>query len=147
MSDLKDSGSRQQFKSGAVRDAASMKGRFDLVAVAGVLRQVLQMERGAVKYHARNWEKGMPLSVYFNSGLGHILAHVQGFDDEPHLDAALWNFACMAETHIRIQMGVLPKELDDLPYTFRGKDYQEYLKLIRNFNSQQSKPVQKKQRK
>lgn len=133
MSELKDSGSRRKFKTGAVRDGFTLKGRFDLLAIAGVARQALQMQRGAAKYDARNWELGMPLSVYLNSGLGHILAHVQGFDDEPHLDAAIWNFSCMAETQLRIQMGILPKELDDMPYTFKGKDYQEYLARLKDF--------------
>lgn len=133
MSELKDSGSRKHFGTGAVRDGGSLKGRLDLVAVAGVMRQALQMERGAAKYSARNWEKGMPLSVFLNSGIGHILAHLQGFDDEPHIDAAIWNFSCLAETEIRIKMGILPKELDDLPHTFKGRDYQQYLKILRDF--------------
>lgn len=130
---LHDSGRRRVFKTGAVRDSADVrfKGRFDLIAVAGVLGQALQMQRGALKYSARNWEKGMPLSVYLNSCIGHILAHAQGFDDEPHMDAALWNLSTLAETDLRIQMGILPKELDDLPHTFKGKGWQEYLALAR----------------
>lgn len=130
---LHDSGKRQVFASGAVRDSADvrLKGRFDLIAVAGVFGQALQMQRGAAKYDARNWEKGMPLSVFLNSAIGHLLAHAQGFDDEPHLDAAQWNISCLAETQLRIKMGVLPKELDDLPHTFKGKNWQDYLELAR----------------
>lgn len=128
---LKDSGIRRKFKTGAVRDAAQLKGKFNLLAVAGVVRHGLQMERGAAKYSARNWEKGMPLSVFFSSAMDHLFALIQGFDDEPHLDAAIWNLSCLAEGQIRIKMGLWPKELDDLPHTFKGKDFQVYMKLIR----------------
>lgn len=128
---LKDSGTRRKFKTGAVRDGATMKGRHDLAAFAGFVRANLQMERGVIKYSARNWEKGMPLSVFLNSALNHMIAFTLGFDDEPHLDAALWNLNCLAETQIRIKMGLLPKELDDLPHTYKGKDYQEYVKILR----------------
>lgn len=129
---LKDSGSRRKFGSGAVRDGAKMKGRFDLLAVAGTIRHGLQMERGAAKYSARNWEKGIPLSVYFSSAMDHLFALIQGFDDEPHLDAALWNLSALAETQVRIKMGLLPAKLDDLPHTFKGKDFQKYMALIRS---------------
>lgn len=128
---LQDSGGRRKFATGAVRDAAKLKGKFDLIAVAGLIRHGLQMERGAVKYSARNWEKGMPLSIFYTSAMNHLLAFAQGFDDEPHLDAAIWNLSCLAETQVRIQMDLLPKELDDLPHTFKGKNFQVYMKLIR----------------
>jgi hypothetical protein len=141
---LKDSGTRREFKGGAVRDAAKMKGRFDLLAIGGVIHQGLQMERGAAKYSARNWEKGMPLSVFFSSAMDHLFAFVQGFDDEPHIDAAIWNLSCLAETELRIKMGILPKELDDLPKTFRGRDFQAYMELARNFKTVGSKSIKKK---
>lgn len=119
---LKDSGDRRHFSTGAVRDAAGGKGRFDLVPYYAELAIARQMERGADKYDARNWEKGIPLSVFANSAKRHLGKLVAGYEDEPHLDAALWNLACFAETQERIRRGILPAELDDMPHTYREQD-------------------------
>lgn len=119
---LKDSGARRETGTGAVRDVPAGKGRFDLMAINGVVLQCKQMERGANKYAARNWEKGMPLSWFADSGLRHYLKFLAGYDDEPHLDAALWNLNCLAEGKERIAQGIWPAELDDLPKTYAGKN-------------------------
>jgi hypothetical protein len=119
---LKDSGDRRQFSSGAVRDMAIGKGSFDLLAMAGLVLQAKQMERGKMKYGTRNWEMGMNLSVFADSGMRHLIKHIMGFTDEPHLDAALWNLNCLAEGQKRIELGIWPKELDDLPKTYAGKE-------------------------
>lgn len=119
---LKDSGERRSFASGAVRDMAQGKGSYDLLAFSGVVLQALQMERGKDKYGPRNWEKGMNLSAFLDSGIRHAVKFAMGFDDEPHLDAALWNFNCLAEGLKRIEHGIWPKELDDLPRTYAGKE-------------------------
>jgi hypothetical protein len=119
---LKDSGERRDFGTGAVRDMAAGKGSFDLLALAGVVLQAKQMERGKDKYGPRNWEKGMPLSALADSALRHMVKHLMGFTDEPHLDAALWNLNCLAEGQKRIELGIWPKELDDLPKTYAGKE-------------------------
>lgn len=117
---LKDSGSRRAFSTGAVRDAAKGKGRFDLVPVFGVLSGALQMERGMQKYGARNWEKGMPLSTFLDCALRHMFKALAGFDDEPHWDAATWNLMCLMEGKKRVELGLWPKEFDDLPKTYAG---------------------------
>lgn len=119
---LKDSGTRQAFSTGAVRDAQTGKGRFDLIPIYGVLRIAQQMEKGAAKYSARNWEKGMPLSRFADSAMRHLVKLLAGFDDEPHLDAALWNLACLAEGQERIKRGLWPAEFDDLPKTYAGTE-------------------------
>lgn len=48
-------------------------------------------EEGANKYSARNWEKGISLHCYIDSGLRHYLKWVANFKDEPHDRAFLWN--------------------------------------------------------
>jgi hypothetical protein len=121
MTDLKDSGTRREFSTGAVRDAAEGKGAFDLLPIYGILAGALQMERGAKKYAARNWEAGMPLSRFADSAMRHLAKLIAGFDDEPHLDAALWNLMCLAEGRERIKRGLWPAELDDLPKTYAGQ--------------------------
>jgi len=117
---LKDSGARRTTSTGAVRDIAVTKGRFDLLPFFGLRRAALQMQLGAQKYDDRNWEKGMNLSWFADSASRHLGLFIAGFDDEPHLDAAIWNLLCLAEGQERIKRGLWPKELDDLPHTYKG---------------------------
>jgi len=48
-------------------------------------------EQGALKYGERNWEKGIPLHSYIDSGTRHLLQHLDGKVDEPHDRAFIWN--------------------------------------------------------
>ena len=111
----KDSGSRRSFDTGSQRDAATDKGRYDLVTPIALRRLAGLYERGAVKYNARNWEKGQPLSVYLDCAMRHMQKHLMGYRDEDHLAAAIWNVAGMMHTEHQIARGFLPAELDDLP--------------------------------
>ncbi len=112
---LKDSGERKEFSTGAHRDLSANKGRFDLLPPATLRSLAIHFEKGATKYDARNWEKGIPISRYINSGMRHLFQFADGCDDENHLIAAIWNLVCAYETLLRIQDNVLPLELYDLP--------------------------------
>lgn len=112
---LKDSGERSSFKTGAVRDAQRGKGRMDLLPVRALVEVAKVFEAGAVKYDERNWEKGIPLSRFMDSGLRHALRWLKGDRDEPHLAQACWNFLCLLDTQKRLEEGLLPAELNDLP--------------------------------
>ena len=112
---IKDSGSRSEFATGAVRDLQAGKGRMDLLPVRALVEVSRIMEEGARKYDARNWEIGIPLSRFMDSGLRHAMKWLKGDRDEPHLAQACWNFLCLLDTQIRIQEGILPTELNDLP--------------------------------
>jgi hypothetical protein len=116
MQKFKDSGTRSQFSTGAVRDAQEGKSRIDLMPVRAIFEVAKVMEEGARKYAARNWEKGIPLHRFMDSGLRHALKHLRGDKDEPHLAMACWNLLCCLETQMRIEEGLLPVELNDLPY-------------------------------
>lgn len=143
--ELKDSGSRREFESGAVRDIQAGKGRCDLLplrvialkmrdatldyigrfmetgntsflfdAVDAFLRLPpdpcregdaerregwadamldvsLHYEAGCEKYGERNWEKGIPVHCYIDSGVRHYLKHLRGDCDENHGRAFVWN--------------------------------------------------------
>jgi hypothetical protein len=137
--EIKDSGARRNFETGAVRDIADGKGRCDLLPldviaryislvdnVDGVLLSISQYiysgdsayirlaldkfnelvhwdvytmllevskhyEAGAKKYSERNWEKGIPLHCYIDSGVRHYLKYLRGDKDEPHDRAFIWN--------------------------------------------------------
>jgi hypothetical protein len=73
------------------------------------------MEDGCQKYGDRNWEKGIPICRYLDSAMRHTLKYLGGMTDEPHLVAACWNLLCALETEHRVEIGMLPKELDDRP--------------------------------
>lgn len=115
MSELKDSGVREQFKTGAVRDTAGNKPLLELIPGWASFAYGWIMEAGAKKYAARNWEKGMPMSRYLSSAKRHIESYQLGFRDEPHLWQALWNIGGAVHTQILVYLGIYPAEFYDLP--------------------------------
>lgn len=119
---LKDSGERREFTTGAVRDRGQAKGLPCLRAIHALHRYDLHNEKGAAKYAARNWEKGIPLSEFLNSAYRHLDKLLAGYTDEDHAAAALWNIIHFIETEHRIKHNILPPELDDMPHTFKGKE-------------------------
>lgn len=114
-SPIKDSGKREEFKTGSRRDTREGKGRFDLLPTRALKRLARHFEAGAKKYGDRNWEKGQEISRYVDSGIRHAFTYLQGERDEDHLIAAAWNLLCAADTEERIKAGLLPKDLDDVP--------------------------------
>lgn len=165
MAELKDSGARREFESGAVRDVQEGKGRCDLLPLdevsvffggylssgpvcfpkdevlefinqyvrhgdignlytvirkfidregmhpsTAILELAKHYEDGARKYKERNWEKGIPLHCYIDSGVRHYLKHMRGDTDEPHSRAFLWNMFGAIWTHLN------KPELIDLPF-------------------------------
>ena len=142
MSILKDSGMRQEFDTGAVRDVTEGKGRCDLLPLDVIsellkreyayvdilslidkfmatmdeeylykailkfgkiryrntpdmlLELAIHFEDGCKKYGERNWEKGMPVKRYIDSGVRHYLKWLRGDEDEPHDRAFVWNMVC-----------------------------------------------------
>lgn len=91
----KDSGKRQEFTSGAVRDTVEGKPRYSLIPVAALRRWADLMARGAEKYGERNWELGMPTSRYLDSGMRHLFSYLEGDRTEDHLSAVLFNVGAM----------------------------------------------------
>lgn len=103
------------FSTGSKRDNRDGKGRFDLLSPIVLMRDAKHMENGARKYEARNWEKGQPLSVFFDSAVRHLYRYLEGNREEDHLAAARWNIGCMIHVEEMIRRGLLPAELNDLP--------------------------------
>lgn len=69
-----------------------------------------QYEEGAKKYSSRNWEKGIPVHCFIDSGVRHCLKHLRGDTDEPHHLAFIWNMLGAMWTHEN------HPELIDLPF-------------------------------
>ena len=145
---IKDSGSRTEFETGAVRDVQTLeKGRCDLLPfdtlaeafsiefgdddhthkIMGcislfvetgnsihlfnalgeyleesdfkswsdmILEVAIHMAEGCAKYGERNWEKGIPLPRFIDSGVRHYLKWLRGDKDERHDRAFCWNILC-----------------------------------------------------
>jgi len=112
---LKDSGKREAFATGSVRDTREGKGRYDLLSPIVMLRDAQHMENGARKYGERNYELGQPLGRYVDSAMRHIQRFLEGHRDEDHLAAARWNIGALMHTEEMVKRGRLPVELNDLP--------------------------------
>lgn len=108
----------RQFETGAVRDRAEGKGRYDLLftGMAHAIPRVAEhLEEGAKHYGDNNYLKGIPYSVYVDSALRHLNQWVRGVaDGDDHLTAAAWNILALLETRERVVEGMLPSALDDL---------------------------------
>ena len=117
---IKDSGNREEFDTGAKRDTQTGKGRFDLIPYEALHEIARCYEAGAEKYDPRNWEKGIPVSRFMSSALRHMMKAASGYTDEPHLAQAAFNIMGAITTIKRVEMGQLPAELDDRPTHRRG---------------------------
>lgn len=90
-SGLPDSGKREEFESGAVRDVAEDKPRPDLISPFFLERLGEHLRKGAIKYDEHNWAKGIPNSRCYASLMRHLTKYAQGLTDEDHLAAAAFN--------------------------------------------------------
>lgn len=88
---VKDSGQRQSFNTGAVRDTQDGKPRYDLIPATALKRLAIHYANGAKKYGDRNWEKGIPASRCLASTMRHLFDWVLGDRSEDHLSAVLFN--------------------------------------------------------
>lgn len=65
---------------------------------SAILDVAKHYEDGANKYAERNWEQGIPLHCYVDSGIRHYLKFIDDQRDEPHDRAFLWNMLCLLWT-------------------------------------------------
>lgn len=75
-----------------------------------LLEVAIHYEGGCAKYGDRNWEKGIPLHCYIDSGVRHYLKWLRGDKDEPHERAFVWNMLGVLWTQDHLS------ELCDLPF-------------------------------
>ena len=111
---IKDNGERTKFETGAVRDMHEGKGRFDLLPMCVLLRLARHYESGCQKYGERNWENGIPCHSYADSAMRHLVKYLDGWTDEDHLIAAIWNLCGLAWTEEkRPDLMDIPSRLDN----------------------------------
>lgn len=97
------------FVTGARRDNADGKGRFDLLPWYGIWEVAKLCEEGAKHYGERNVDKGIPAHCLLDSAARHLARLIAGETDEDHARAAAWNilwYLNQRTTH---------PELDDMP--------------------------------
>ena len=80
-----------------------------------MLEAAKQYEDGARKYSDRNWENGIPVHCFIDSGVRHYLKFRRGDTDEPHDRAFVWNMLGAIWTHEN------KPELIDLPFANKDK--------------------------
>lgn len=113
---MHDSGKRQQFGTGAVRDAAEEKPRPELISPWAIIRIGNWLKLGAKKYGEGNWTKGMPFMRVIASLIRHTISYMLGKKKEDHLAAIATNAIFLMHYEEMIKLGILPSDLDD-----RGK--------------------------
>lgn len=106
----------QKFSTGAVREATTGRGRFDLIPAYPIERLAQHYENGSLKYADRNWEKGIPLARFIDSAERHMNKFKKGDRTEDHLAAILWNVAGYIHMEREVAEGRLPAELSNVPW-------------------------------
>ena len=108
---VKDSGVREEFKSGMMRDTGKGKVRYNRVLAGPMFaRWAAHLEKGAVKYPdvspgVANWTLGdgpLELQRAKESAFGHFIDWLEGKEDEDHAAAVFFNIN-LAE-HVRLKM-------------------------------------------
>lgn len=106
MFDIKDSGKRQTFDSGMVRESPEDKVDYSLVMDGPMLeRWAIHLTKGAKKYSKRNWMKAcgqQELDRFKESAVRHFFQWYHGHTDEDHAAAVYFNL-CGAE-YVKEQM-------------------------------------------
>ena len=117
--EIKDSGERTVFGSGAVRDMHEGKGDMVSIPWEAILRLSKHYENGAKKYQRWNFRKGIPISSFIDSACRHLAKYQCGMDDEDHLSAAAFNVL-----GAMLMENTMP-EMNDLPLR-KGKKTFDY---------------------
>lgn len=95
MYEIKDSGKREEFAGGMVRDVAEGKTDYSLVLDGPMFKRwAVHLTKGAIKYAKRNWMKAegpVEYDRFRESALRHFLQWYWGEMDEDHASAVFFN--------------------------------------------------------
>lgn len=90
---IEGQGEMELNKFGAERESNNGRGRFDLLPYEAIENLAKWYEDGSKKYSPRNWEKGLSVQDCINRMIRHSLKAANGWVDEDHLAAVMWNAA------------------------------------------------------
>ena len=91
---LKGQGEMEQQGNGGTRESSKGRGAFHLFPYEAMEALAIWYEQGAEKYGDRNWENGLMVSDSINRMVRHAIKAANGWTDEDHLAAVMWNAAC-----------------------------------------------------
>ena len=104
---VKDSGKRQQYKGGMVRDVAENKVDYSLIFDGPLVdRYATHLTKGAVKYSKRNWMKAdgdEELERFRESSVRHFRQWLRGDIDEDHFSATVFNMNCYEHLNAKLK--------------------------------------------
>ena len=84
-------------EAGAIFAQINYKSMFECLG-----KTALHFKQGADKYGMNNWQLGMPLLDYIGSLSRHFIKFVEGWDDEPHDTAFMWNVLTIMWTTVNL---------------------------------------------
>jgi Domain of unknown function (DUF5664) len=112
---IKDSGKREQYDSGMVRDTAENKSDYTMVLDGPMFeRWAIHLVKGAIKYAKRNWMKASGDAEYNRfkeSALRHFLQWFRGERDEDHAAAVFFNIN--GAEYVQEKIKAIQKDLKD----------------------------------
>lgn len=91
---VKDSGKREEYASGMVRDTQENKPDYTLIDDDFLERLAVHLTKGAVKYGENNWRKAnskVELRRFKKSAFRHFMQWKRGDKDEDHASATSFN--------------------------------------------------------
>lgn len=121
--EIKDSGVRQEFKSGMVRDTTTGKINFWRIMVGPMFKRwAIHLTKGAVKYPdvqpgVSNWTLAAgdeELARFKDSALRHFIQWYEGDQDEDHAAAVFFNIN--GAEYVKGKMPKLPEEKGPLAF-------------------------------
>jgi hypothetical protein len=127
---MKDSGQRETFDSGAVRDTDDDKPRPDLISPFMLERLGRWLKAGADKYGEHNWQKGLPVSRCIASLYRHLMYYMQSATGEDYLCGVIANATFIVHYEEMIRRGLLPPSLLDMPKYRRPSSYYDNVKIV-----------------
>jgi len=122
-SGLKDSGARQEYSSGMVREPEGQRERFDLILpltqpydTTLLYRWANVLTAGCVKYSSRNWEKANSVEEYQRfkaSAWRHFIKFMSGRTDEDHAASLLFNINGMVYLQQKLNLDGLGNQIQE----------------------------------
>lgn len=119
-------------EAGGNRESSKGRGRFDLLPYEAIEALAMWYEDGAEKYGARNWEKGLNVADSINRMIRHSIKAGNGWTDEDHLSAVMWNAACA------ITMMKRRPDCNDHPWMLLGEPGLNGAMILKQLESEES---------
>ena len=101
------------FATGAIRNDATGKGRYDLIPSCVLEALAKRLELGALEHGEFNFMLGIPNTSLYDSAMRHLCQAKAGMDDEDHLAALITNVAFLIYNRANNLGGIVPVTRDD----------------------------------